>query len=112
VGTLASNPYLGVPIELEDEVEHRRRIAGAVNNTMQGKTLNYGAASLAANSVSTTVSDARCGPNSVIHIAATSAAAAKSLATWWISTRTKGSFTVAHVTTTTSAVPVIYTIHA
>ena len=96
MGSLANaKSYQAVPVSMEDEEEHRRKLASIVNNLSQGKGNFTGLATLnAAGATSTTVSDARCGPNSVILIMPVGDRAAAALDTWAVQTRAKGSFTV------------------
>ena len=69
---------------------------------------NVAAATLAQNAVSTTVSDARVGPNSVILPMATSANAGLALTTWSVRTQTEGSFVLTHLSTSTNDCTLFY----
>lgn len=102
MGSLASKGYLGVVPFLENEREHRYLITAALNNALQGKLNNTLDVALKKDAVSTTVSDARVGPNSAIALVATSARGATALTVFHISTRTSGSFVISHVSTSTS----------
>jgi len=58
--------YQGVPEMLPNEQEHRRQMARAINNQLQGKTNNVIQVTLNANATSTTITDARIGANTFI----------------------------------------------
>lgn len=87
-----------VPTFLEDEKQHRRSIATALNQHADGKLLCFGRFTITANQATTTVTDSRAGGNSVIVLCPTTANAAAALATTYIPTATKasGSFVVNH----------------
>ena len=109
MGSLGQSANPGVNIE-PDNPGWGRRIAQVVNNLLIGKLNNTGSVTFNSGGVSTTVSDLRCGPNSVVNFMATSNTGAAALDTWWISTRTNGSFTIAHVSTSTSDATADYTL--
>lgn len=102
MGSLSNNPHPSVAPFIDDEREHRRQLSSVLGNAMLGKLNNTGSGTLTNGAVSTTVSDARVGPNSIIQLMPTSATAAVDLAGYSIRTRTKGSFTITHVSTSTA----------
>lgn len=99
-----------VPVRNPNEEEHRRQLAEGVNRALQGLLNNLGETSLKKNAVSSTVSDHRVGPESLIVPMATTLNAATALDTWWISTQTDGSFVMSHVSTSTSDATIRYAI--
>jgi len=101
MGSLGQTSNPGVSLD-PDAPGWGRRLAQVVNNLLIGKLNNTGSVTFTAGGVSTTVSDARCGPNSVITLMATSNTGASALDIWWISTRDNGTFTITHVSTSTS----------
>ena len=78
------------------------QVGSVINNLLIGKLNNTGTFILVNGGVSTTVSDVRCGPNSVINIMATNAGGAVALDRWSVQTKTNGSFVVTHVSTSTA----------
>lgn len=101
MGSLGLKASPGVNIEPEEQ-GWGRRVSQVLNNILIGKLNNTGTVTLKNGGVSTTVSDARCGPGSVINLMATSATGAVALDQWWISTRTDGSFVITHISTSTA----------
>lgn len=55
-----------VPLDWYDPVEHRRKLAEAINLLAQGKLLSTGEVSLTANQATTTLNDDRIGTASFI----------------------------------------------
>lgn len=103
MGSLAQQgSYLGVSPYLEDEKLHRRQLASALNNALQGKLNCTLDVSLRKDTVSTTVSDVRAGPNSAIVAVPTSANGGIALDGHYITSRMVGSFVINHVSTSTS----------
>jgi hypothetical protein len=78
--------YDPVPLDHEEEEEHRRILSEAVNNILEGKINPLGSVTLTANSTTTTMTDRRIGPNSVIIFMPTTANA-KSEGAPWVSAR-------------------------
>ena len=72
------------------------RLGNAVGNLMQGKSNNTGTVTLTALGTSTTLTDSRIGPKSVILFMPTTAAAAVAAAGLYVSARTNGSATLTH----------------
>ena len=70
-----------VPVEWGNSIEHRRKLAQAINNLLQGKIFSVGEVTLAANAASTTVDDRRIGNESIILFMPLTANAAR--ATGW-----------------------------
>jgi hypothetical protein len=101
MGSLAQQANPGVNLDPE-QPGWGRRVSKVINNLLVGKLNNTGNMTLNSGAVSTTVSDARVGPNSVILLMPTSATGSISLDQWRIQTRTDGSFTVTHTSTSTS----------
>ena len=88
--------YPLAPLLLSDEKEHRRQLATLLNNTIKGKLNAVTSVTLAASSTTTTITDARIGPNTFIGLEPTTANAASARASLYVSARTKGSATLAH----------------
>jgi hypothetical protein len=86
-----------VPLSRSPEDVHRRLIAQAVNNALQGKLNNTLVVTLAVSSTSTTVTDARIGITTTAAAHPTTAHAAADLASgsmYW--TCANGSMTIHH----------------
>jgi hypothetical protein len=96
VGSLANkaNPSVGLDPTIPGWAD---QVGTMLNNLLIGKLNNTGTVTLAAGAASTTVSDARCGPLSVINVMATGAIP---VGHWSIQTRTNGSFTITRTSTT------------
>jgi hypothetical protein len=92
----SGNQRLGVPTSLDDVPQWLRLIAVAINNLLQGKSLNTGNVTLTANSATTTLTDDRIGPNTVITFMPTTANAATATGNLYVSARTSGSATLTH----------------
>ena len=73
-----------------------RLVAEAVRGLQDGKILATGTVTLTASSATTTLSDRRIGPNSVILLMPTTANAAGALATTYVNARTNESATINH----------------
>lgn len=73
-----------------------RLVAEVVRSLQDGKILATGNVTLTASAATTTLSDRRIGPNSVILLMPTTANAAAALATTYISARTNESATITH----------------
>ena len=86
--------FPSAPLHWTNSEEHRRKIAGVVNSTLDGKLNSTGTVTLTANTTTTTVSDVRAGPNSVINLMPQTANAAAEA--WYIDTQSTGSFTITH----------------
>lgn len=101
--------YLNVPEQFEDVPEWLRRISKAVNGTINGKTNNRGAGTLAitltANSATTTVtfSKDRIGVDTIILFMPTTANAAGAISSLYVSARdvAAGTMTLTHANTAT-----------
>lgn len=94
--------------------EFARRVSVMLNNLLIGKTNNTGSVTLVNGGVlgfaSTTVSDAHCGPDSVVNLMPTSANAAIALDQWRVTTITNGSFVITHISTSTGDCTAKYTV--
>lgn len=101
MGSLAQDPRKSVAFH-EDEVENRRQIVEVLANAMQGKLNNRGTGTLANGAATTTITDPRVGPFSVILLMPTSTTAAGKLIGYGILTRSIGSFVITHVVPTTT----------
>jgi hypothetical protein len=77
----------------------QRAVAEIVNGIMDGKTNNTGTLTLRSSNTTTTLTDARIGPQSVIIMTPMSSNAAKEFGTCFISARTNGSATITHQNT-------------
>lgn len=99
----SNNGFLNAPEFNPDLKEWLRRTVRVVNNIMQGKTNNTGSVTLAANTTTTTVTEAkgRIGQNTVILFMPTTAHAATEFGagTMYVSGRdvANNQFTVTHV---------------
>ena len=96
MGSLAPGAFPAVPLDPEVP-DWGRQVAEATNNILIGKLNNTGTAVLPNGVASITVSDARCGPNTVI---VPMASGSVPLGHWSIQTRTNGAFTITRVSTT------------
>jgi hypothetical protein len=74
--TAATPSIQGVPLNLPNEKMHRMRMATAINQIVQGKMNVNQTVTLRASHTTTTVTDARIGPNSAILLTPTAAHAA------------------------------------
>lgn len=110
MGSLADKAFDSAPSFLEDEKEHRRKLAAVLGYAMQGKLNCTADATLKKDAVSTTVSDVRAGPASVVLPMPTSANGGVALGTWSVNTRSAGSFVLSHVSTSTSDCTLTYAI--
>lgn len=109
MGSLALKAKPGVALDSEDP-GWGRQISQVVNQLLVGKLNNTGSVTLVNGGVSTTVSDARCGPESVILLMATSPLGAVALDQWSVQTRTDGAFTISHISTSTANATASYAI--
>ena len=95
---MASFP--GVPAYLDDHKEFLRRIARVVNNLLIGKANAGGTLTLTANVASTTLTDARLGFESALHLIPTTANAATELGNGTLriseTSRVNGSVVITH----------------
>ena len=73
-----------------------RKVATVVNNIMDGKINATGSVTLTANQATTTLTDMRVGPDSVILFMPTTANAAAELATLYVSSRGQETATLTH----------------
>lgn len=99
MGSLAQasgNIRPGVAPYLEDRDQWLRDMAVVINNLVQGKSLNTGTVTLTANSATTTLTDDRIGPKTVITFMPTTANAATATGNLYVSARTNGSATLTH----------------
>ena len=96
MGSLARTANPGVTND-PAEAGWGQRVSKVVNNLLIGKLNNTGTVILASGATSTTVSDARCGPSSVVLFMSTGALP---LGTHSVQTRTNGAFTVTRTSTT------------
>lgn len=93
--------YQNIPVNWPDAKDLLRKIATAVNGILDGKINATGVVTLTASGTSTVVSERRCGTGSVILLMPTTSNAAGALATTYIGTVTKQSFTITHANTAT-----------
>lgn len=96
MGSLARTAKPGVHLD-PAQPGWGERVARVINNLLIGKLNNTGTVILASGAASTTVSDARCGPSSVVLIMSTGAL---SIGHHSVQTRTNGAFTVTRTSTT------------
>lgn len=110
MGSLARAAFQNVPQIIGDDKEQARRVREALNLVLQGKMNCNADVVLLKDAVSTTVSDVRAGPNSVILPMPTSPNGSLAFSVWRVSTRTTGSFVFSHVSTSTSDATATYAI--
>jgi hypothetical protein len=86
---------LASPVHPDERIND---IARVVNSAMQGKINAVGDVTLTANAASTTLTDARIGPNSFIYFMPKTANAAAEIGAggFYVSARTDGSATLTH----------------
>ncbi len=99
-------PLLGAPpSDLKDAASAAwvRKVVDVGNRTLQGKLNATTQITLRANQTTTTITDARIGPYSVILLSPVTADAAvlDSLG-WWVSAQTDGACTITHASQPTS----------
>jgi len=88
--------YDPVPVDWNDEAEHRRMLANAINELRNGKVNSRGEVTLTANQATTTLSNIDIGPESFIGFTPTTANAATELATMYVSSRGQKTATITH----------------
>lgn len=88
--------YQSVPEVLADEKEHRRQLARASNNQLQGKLNAVLQVTLTASSGTTTVTDKRIGANTYFGFSPLTADAAAALSGLYVSSQANGTATLAH----------------
>jgi hypothetical protein len=95
---------LKAPVTWGDGAEHRRKIANAANNALEGRTNNGGTVTLTANQATTVVSDNRAGDDSVIVFMPTTASAATEVGAggMYVSARGDSTFTITHANNATA----------
>ena len=76
-----------------------RKVAEILNNVMLGRTNNTGTVTLDANSATTTLTDKRLGPKSVITFMPTTANGAAAMTNLYVSARGKQTATLTHSNT-------------
>ena len=82
----------------------QRDTSDVVNNILAGKLNATGTFTVTNSATSTVVADYRVGKESVILLMPTTSYAAGEIATTYVSTRAKNSFTVTHASATTSRI--------
>lgn len=97
-----STGFLPVPVTWADDVEHKRLLANGINSLRDGKINATGSFTMATSATSTVVTDVRVGANTVVLLMPTTANAAGALATTYIGTVAKESFTVSHASNSQS----------
>lgn len=106
VASLRPSAFGSVPRELPDDRLHRTQLANAVNRTLQGRLNNVGDMTLAANSSSTILKDARLSAQSSILFEPLTANAAAEFAagTMYVTAanRRTGAFTITHANAVTT----------
>ncbi len=87
-----------VPLDWYDPTEHRRKLADAINQVLQGKLLSTGTVTLTANQATTTLNDQRIGTDSYINFMPTTAnaAAEQGAGGFYVSARDKETATLTH----------------
>ena len=76
--------------------EHLRLVAQGVNQLADGKSNAYGTVTLTANAASTTVTDPKAGPSSIVTLEPRTANAAAAVATTYVTTHGDGTFVLTH----------------
>lgn len=92
--------YPHPPFYLSNDVEHRRQLAQAIGNTMQGKLNAVTSVTLNASATTTTLTDARIGATTHIDFCPLTANAATAKQSLYVSSRQKGSATLTHASST------------
>ena len=88
--------YISVPEIGADDKEHKRKLARAVNSALQGKLNALTNVTLAANTTTTTLQDARITNNSFIGFMPTTANAASALSNLYVANMVAGTATLTH----------------
>lgn len=96
--------YPLAPETLNDEVDHRRKIAQTANLAMQGKVNAVTQVTLTPSSTTTTLIDSRIGATTGIFFSPLSANAASALSGLWVnvSLQKNGQATLTHASTATT----------
>lgn len=76
--------------------EHLRILADRINQLINGRSNAVGDVTLTANAASTTLTDARIGPDSFIGLMPTTSNAAAALTATYVTSRGKGTATITH----------------
>lgn len=79
-----------------DTAHHRRLVAHVANGCLDGRTNNGGTLTLTASQTTTVVADKRASTDAVIVLCPLTANAAAALATTYVSSRGKQTFTLTH----------------
>lgn len=96
IALASAKGFPGVKPDDEDERRHRRELALVVNNLLSGKMNIVNSFTITANAATTTLSDKRIGPSSIVLIMPTTANAAAALASTYFTGFTKAACTVNH----------------
>ena len=75
----SAKTYLPPPVDAEDEADHRKRLAQAIQDVMAGKVNVTKTVTLTANAASTTLEDPRIGATTATILVPTTANAAAAL---------------------------------
>jgi hypothetical protein len=111
MGSLYNKGTPVVPFDHEDEKVHRRMLAEGVRRALSGLLNNVSASTkLKHNGNSTTVSDYRAGPESLIVLMPDSENGSFALSRWWVDNQTSGQFLIHHGSTSTSDATMRYAI--
>lgn len=94
--------YQSPPDLMSNEQEHRRQLAQALRNVMQGKLNAVLKVTLTANATTTTVTDDRIGANTGIFFSPLTANAAGAISGLYVSAQQKGQATLTHANTATT----------
>jgi hypothetical protein len=94
-----ADPTTPPQLDDSDPDRHRRQIAEAVRQILDGKVNVVKTVTLRASQTTTTVTDTRIGATSFIGLMPTTLNAAGALATTYISARTDGQATITHANT-------------
>jgi hypothetical protein len=102
-----------VPLQWDNEGEHQRRLAIAINGLLNGKHNAFGSVTLTASSATTTLQDQRIGANTVLHFTPTTANAAAGLAVLYQTypNTTKKQSTLNHANNSESDRTYVYSLH-
>ncbi len=113
MGSLAPRSYPGITYPTgTNDAEWMQRAYVLLNEILRGKQNVTGEVTLNSGAISTTVSDDRCNPTSVILVMPTTTTGSVALSQWGVLTRTNGSFTIRHNSTSTSDCMATYAIFA
>lgn len=108
--TISAGASTAVPYYQADEQTHRRKIAEWSKTTNQGHIPVTGVVTLTPNTITMTVQDQRCGPNSHVSLTPTTAKGASAMPSLHVSSYNKGNFVLAFASSATTTKTFSYSI--